>query len=54
MQSNLATKIPAKWESGLTTVRLKRHPPVVYLWVIYCDSVMSPIFGFYWSSPMMG
>ena len=28
IQRNLATKIRAKWESGLTTVRLKRDPPV--------------------------
>ena len=28
MQRNLATKIWAKWESGLTAVRLKRDPPV--------------------------
>ena len=28
MQRNLATKIRAKWESGLTTVRLKRDPLV--------------------------
>ena len=29
MQRNLATKIWAKRESGLTAVRLKRDPPVV-------------------------
>ena len=28
MQRNLATKIRAKRESGLTTVRLKQDPPV--------------------------
>ena len=28
MQRNLATKIQAKRESGLTAVRLKRDPPV--------------------------
>ena len=28
MQKNLATKIRAKRESGLTAVRLKRDPPV--------------------------
>ena len=28
IQRNLATKIWAKWESGLTAVRLKRDPPV--------------------------
>ena len=28
MQRNLATKIRAKRESGLTAVRLKRDPPV--------------------------
>ena len=28
MQNNLAKKIWAKRESGLTTVRLKRDPPV--------------------------
>ena len=28
MQRNLATKIRAKWEYGLTAVRLKRDPPV--------------------------
>ena len=28
IQRNLATKIQAKWESGLTTVRLKQDPPV--------------------------
>ena len=28
MQKNLATKIRAKWESGLTAVRLKQDPPV--------------------------
>ena len=30
MQRNLATKIQAKWESGLTTVRLKQDPPVFF------------------------
>ena len=30
MQRNLATKIRAKQESGLTAVRLKRDPPVFY------------------------
>ena len=30
MQRNLATKIRAKQESGLTAVRLKRDPPVLY------------------------
>ena len=29
MQRNLATKIRAKWESGLTAVHLKWDPPVV-------------------------
>ena len=29
MQRNLATKIRAKWESGLTTVQLKQDPPVL-------------------------
>ena len=29
MQRNLATKIRAKWESGLTAVWLKWDPPVV-------------------------
>ena len=28
IQKNLATKIWAKWESGLTAVRLKQDPPV--------------------------
>ena len=28
MQRNLATKIQAKWESGLTAVWLKQDPPV--------------------------
>ena len=31
MQRNLATKIRAKRESGLTAVRLKRDPPVFIL-----------------------
>ena len=31
MQRNLATKIQAKWESGLTAVWLKQDPPV-YAW----------------------
>ena len=31
IQSNLAKKIWAKWESGLTTVQLKRDPPVGHL-----------------------
>ena len=31
MQRNLATKIRAKRESGLTAVRLKRDPPVPVL-----------------------
>ena len=31
MQRNLATKIRAKWESGLTTVWLKQDPPVPLL-----------------------
>ena len=30
MQRNLATKIWAKWESGLTAVWLKQDPPVLY------------------------
>ena len=29
IQRNLATKIRAKWESGLTSVRLKQDPPVL-------------------------
>ena len=31
IQRNLAKKIRAKWESGLTAVRLKRDPPVLLL-----------------------
>ena len=35
MQRNLATKIQPKWESGLTTVRLKRDPPVyIYIYIL--------------------
>ena len=33
MQKNLATKIRAKRESGLTTVWLKRDPPVYIYYV---------------------
>ena len=35
MQRNLATKIRAKRESGLTTVQLKQDPPVV-LFLLCC------------------
>ena len=34
MQRNLATKIQAKWESGLTAVRLKRDPPVLSMNIV--------------------
>ena len=37
IQRNLATKIWAKQESGLTTVRLKRDPPVFILSRHACD-----------------
>ena len=36
IERNLATKIWAKWESGLTAVRLKQDPPVPWFWVIIC------------------
>ena len=41
MQRNLATKIQAKWESGLTAVRLKWDPPVS--WVISQNLLPHPI-----------
>ena len=37
MQRNLATKNRAKQESGLTTVRLKRDPPV-FIWFPVCST----------------
>ena len=35
IQRNLARKIRAKWESSLTTVRLKQDPPVYHLHIVF-------------------